>query len=92
MHSRSPSHPPGPGAPHRRHAAESLPVMPLVEVRLDSQPRSHPLNELLQKEGAEAHLIACRLTERTPRRLIRWLRMGWTRSCAPFGGDCDRGT
>jgi len=47
--------------------------MPLLEVRLHRPHDSHPLSELLQKEGAEAHLIACRLTDRTPRRLIRWL-------------------
>jgi predicted DNA binding protein len=48
-------------------------VIPLLEVRFDPQPRGHALSELLQKEGAEAHLIACRLSARKPRRLIRWL-------------------
>ncbi len=57
--------------PPRRHA--DLRVMPLLEVRLRHPHDGHPLSELLQKEGAEAHLIACRLTDRPPRRLIRWL-------------------
>lgn len=48
-------------------------AMPLLEVRFDTPTKSHPLSELLQKEGAEAHLIACRLSERPPRRLVRWL-------------------
>jgi hypothetical protein len=52
---------------------EDLRAMPLLEVRFDSPTRGHPLSELLQKEGAEAHLIACRLTDRAPRRLVRWL-------------------
>jgi hypothetical protein len=52
---------------------ENLRAMPLLEVRFDPQPKGHPLSELLQKEGAETHLIACRLTDRAPRRLVRWL-------------------
>jgi hypothetical protein len=47
--------------------------MPLLEVRFAPPPKGHRLSELLQKEGAEVHLIACRLTDRAPRRLVRWL-------------------
>jgi len=46
---------------------------PLLEVHLDHRREPHPLAALFQKEGAEAHLVACRLTERPPRRLVRWL-------------------
>lgn len=48
-------------------------VTPLLEVRFDSRSGGHPLAELFQKERAEARLIACRLSDRTPRRLVRWL-------------------
>jgi hypothetical protein len=54
---------------------EDLRAMPLLEVRFDIPTKGHPLSELLQKEGAEAHLIACRLTDRAPRRLVRWLEV-----------------
>ncbi|MGP8078862.1 MAG: helix-turn-helix domain-containing protein [Thermoplasmata archaeon] len=46
---------------------------PLLEVRLDGQARNHPLSDLLQGEGALAHLVACRLSDRAPRQLMRWL-------------------
>ena len=58
------------GRPRRR---KDLRLPPLFEVRFGSLPRPDPLSDLLQREGAEAHLIACRLTDRTPRRLVRWL-------------------
>jgi HTH DNA binding domain len=47
--------------------------VPLLELRLDPQREGRGLAELLQKESAEVHLVACRLTDRTPRRLLRWL-------------------
>jgi hypothetical protein len=47
--------------------------MPLLELRLDPQRDGRAIAEMLQRAGAETHLIACRLTERTPRRLLRWL-------------------
>jgi hypothetical protein len=50
-----------------------LRAMPLLEVRFDPPSKGHLLSELLQREGAEAHLIACRLSDRAPRRLVRWL-------------------
>jgi hypothetical protein len=46
---------------------------PLLEVRLSHPQGGHPLSELLHRESAEAHLIACRLTDRPPRLLLRWL-------------------
>lgn len=48
-------------------------MVPLLEVRLPARRASHPLTEILHREGAEARLIACRLVERRPRRLLRWL-------------------
>jgi len=61
--------------PGRRAAAKDpdLCGVPLLEIRFDSPPRGHALADLLQKEGGEAHLIACRLTDGSPRRLVRWL-------------------
>lgn len=47
--------------------------MPLFEVRLEHRRDGSPLAELLRREGAEAQLVACRLTDRAPRRLVRWL-------------------
>ncbi len=52
-----------------------LQPVPLLELRLDPQREGLGLAELLQEEGAEAHLIACRLTDRSPRRLLRWLNI-----------------
>lgn len=59
-----------PGATERRPGIRPA---PLLELRLDPQQEGRGLADLLQKESAEAHLIACRLTERSPRRLLRWL-------------------
>lgn len=64
---------PRPVEPPRGTADPAFRGMPLLEVRFDSRPGAHPLAELFQKERAEAHLIACRLSDRTPRRLVRWL-------------------
>jgi len=64
------------GGPTRRRPArggEAVELVPLLEIRLEERPDGHPLSELLHRESAEAHLIACRLTERAPRRLFRWL-------------------
>jgi len=47
--------------------------VPLLEVRLPHRPDGHAVTELIRAEGAETRLIACRLTEHTPRRLMRWL-------------------
>lgn len=47
--------------------------LPLLEVRLDPPYDGQPISGILQREGAQAHLIACRLTDRAPRRLLRWL-------------------
>ena len=47
--------------------------MPLLELRLDPQHEGQALAHLLRQAGAETHLIACRLTDRSPRRLLRWL-------------------
>ena len=46
---------------------------PLLEVRFDAPHRGLGLSELLRKEGGAAHLIACRLVNGSPRRLVRWL-------------------
>lgn len=56
-----------------RPTASAALALPLLEVRLDRHEETHPLSDLFDQEGAEAHLIACRLTDRTPRRLLRWL-------------------
>ncbi len=67
---------PFPPVPKDRRSTRSRPEFrprPLLELRLDPQREGRVLAELLHKEGAEAHLIACRLTDRAPRRLLRWL-------------------
>ena len=46
---------------------------PLLEVRVDGRREDTSASDVIQREGAGAKLIACRLTERDPRRLIRWL-------------------
>lgn len=48
---------------------------PLLEVRLGPGPVGHPLAELFHREGAQARLLACRLTGRRPRRVLRWLEV-----------------
>ena len=57
--------------PAQREASSR--ATPLLEVRLDLRSEGQPLTDLLYREGAEAHLIACRLSDRPPRRLLRWL-------------------
>lgn len=64
---------PGPARPTTVGATPTPTPSSLLEVRFDSRPGVHPLAELFQKEKAGAHLIACRLSDRAPRRLIRWL-------------------
>jgi HTH DNA binding domain len=46
---------------------------PLLEIRFNSRPDGHPLAQLFERDGVEAKLIACRVTDREPRRLVRWL-------------------
>ena len=46
---------------------------PLLELRLDRRREDRPLSGLFQREGAESRLVACRLTDSAPRRLVRWL-------------------
>ena len=50
-------------------------VTPLLEFRFRPPPRGHSLSELFLKEGVESHLVACRLTQGRPPRLIRWLEI-----------------
>lgn len=51
-----------------------MPGIPdLLQVRLGPRRDRHTTGDLLHKHGAEARLIACRLTDRGPRRLVRWL-------------------
>ena len=57
----------------RRAGGGPPPELPLLEVRLDHRREPHGLSEIILREGAEAHLIACRLSDHTPRRLVRWL-------------------
>jgi hypothetical protein len=45
----------------------------LLELRLPYRTPPHGLPEALQRAGAEARLVACRLTDTAPRRLLRWL-------------------
>lgn len=65
--------PHGRGDPSRAEGRGESQPLPLLEVRIDHRRESHPLQEIFQREGAETHLVACRLTERSPRRLLRWL-------------------
>jgi len=53
-------------------AVEGVP-RPLVEVRLSGHSRFPALDGLLEREGALAQLIACRLSDSSPRQLTRWL-------------------
>jgi hypothetical protein len=46
---------------------------PLLEIRINSRPDGHPLAQLFEREGVESKLIACRMSDREPRRLVRWL-------------------
>lgn len=62
-----------PGGRRRFPREETLRAAPLLEVRLDHRRVGHPLAEIFRREGAEVHLIGCRLTDRAPRRLLRWL-------------------
>jgi len=55
------------------HAEGRNRVPSLVEVHLASRRGGQPLSELLRREGAEARLVACRLVDRPPRSLLRWL-------------------
>jgi hypothetical protein len=50
-------------------------VTPLLEFRFGPLPRGHSLSEFFLKEGVESHLVACRLTQGRPPRLIRWLEI-----------------
>ncbi|HLN50974.1 MAG: helix-turn-helix domain-containing protein [Thermoplasmata archaeon] len=50
-------------------------MTPLLEFRFGPPPRGHLLSELFLKEGVESRLIACRLTQGRPPRLIRWLEI-----------------
>lgn len=45
----------------------------LLEVRLDYRREDRALSEIFRREGAEPRLVACRLTDSVPRRLVRWL-------------------
>lgn len=54
-------------------AARGVPEVPLLEVRVAHRHDPHLLAEVFQREGAETRLVACRLTDRRPRRLLRWL-------------------
>ncbi|HUJ77424.1 MAG TPA: helix-turn-helix domain-containing protein, partial [Thermoplasmata archaeon] len=54
-------------------ATAELSRFPLIEVRFDRRGRAHPLSELFDRAGAEVRLLACRLSARRPRRLVRWL-------------------
>ncbi len=56
-----------------KSASAASEVPPLLEVRLDHRREDRPLSALFQREGAESRLVACRLTESGPRRLVRWL-------------------
>jgi hypothetical protein len=73
MRARSPPHHPVPLARRPRRGPVALTTLPLLEVRLDHRREAHALSELFLREGSETHLIACRLTDRAPRRLMRWL-------------------
>jgi hypothetical protein len=46
---------------------------PLLEIRINSRPDGHPLAQLFERDGVESKLIACRMSDREPRRLVRWL-------------------
>jgi len=48
-------------------------VTPLLEARINSRPDGLPLAQLFERAGVESKLIACRMTGREPRRLVRWL-------------------
>lgn len=45
----------------------------MLEVRFDDRRDDASLSEVLRREGAGTQLIACRLSDRAPRRLLRWL-------------------
>jgi len=45
----------------------------LLEIRVNSSPGGHPLAQLFERDGVESKLIACRMSHRAPRRLVRWL-------------------
>lgn len=59
--------------PSSTRGVRELRPRPLLELRLDPLREGRGLTDLLQKEGADTHLIACRLTGRMPLRLLRWL-------------------
>jgi len=46
---------------------------PLLEIRFHARPVGHPLAHLFEREGVGAKLIACRMSDREPRHLVRWL-------------------
>lgn len=52
---------------------EDPPGTPLIEVRLSQERAGDPVSEMVRSAGGEPHLIACRMTDRAPRRLLRWL-------------------
>ena len=60
-------------APARSPSVPLAEALPLLEVRLDPRREGHGLADLFHRERVEVQLIACRLTERTPHRLLRWL-------------------
>jgi hypothetical protein len=54
-------------------SASTRAARPLLEIRVHSRPDGHPLAQLFERDGVEAKLIACRRSDRDPRRLVRWL-------------------
>ncbi len=61
------------GSRHPTRTHVEPPGGSLLEVRIDRRHAEHSVSEILRREGAESHLIDCRLTDQTPRRLLRWL-------------------
>jgi hypothetical protein len=59
--------------PSRRPPGASAAAPSFFELRLPYHLPAHALPEALQRAGAEARLVACRLTDASPRRLLRWL-------------------
>lgn len=73
---KAPRAPRAVGAAGRGSArVRSRPINSLFEVRLRPPAKLHPLAELFESEGASARLLACRVGERAPRRLTRWLEI-----------------
>jgi hypothetical protein len=54
--------------------SDSVPATePLLEIRFNPRADGQPLTQLFERHKAEVKLIACRMADRDPGRLVRWI-------------------